>query len=268
MPLNILDMKFSSLYRQIVESNGLSAIITEDKERLLDRMPHIDDAQRAEMKQFFRTHSELEKRFDWNRPETITYDSFRKLADEYTPTDPATVPEFSDPQDEGGGIVSYLVQDDRAGMMAVRRVVDTHWGRDASPWCLITREGEGVNRWNDPSDDPMKGAFWYWNQYDASDKRIAFRNGRLIAFRASRSIDSAFEQKDTDEGYDMLERRMPGRMRKEYEEALENGEERDIFYWMLDEYPDIYDTINVVDEWWDRKDRPHPDLEWAKGAAR
>jgi hypothetical protein len=60
------------------------------------------------------------------------------------PIDPATVPELSDARDEGDGIVSYLVQDDRQGQAAMRRIIDTHWGEDANPWCLLARNAGTV----------------------------------------------------------------------------------------------------------------------------
>ena len=69
----------------------------------------------------------------------------------------------------GTDIVVYDVADDKKGQQAVRAFVDSHWGVNANPWCLITRN---VNAWN------------YWNHYNYIQKQIAFQNGKLLAFKA------------------------------------------------------------------------------------
>ena len=78
------------------------------------------------------------------------------------PIEPATVPELSDARDEGDGIVSYLVQDDRQGQAAMRRVIDTHWGEDANPWCLLAKQKyiEGSVRYTDEARQ------WASDNYD------------------------------------------------------------------------------------------------------
>ena len=151
--------------------------LTEGKDRLIDRLPSLDDAQKTQMKQFFAKRPSLESKFDWNRPDSITWDAFQNIASGYEePIDPDTVPEFSDKRDEGDGIVSYEVQDGQDGQLAVRRIVDAHWGRDANPWCLIGRSkttgGLGV-AWED------------WKNYGDCPKRIAFKDGKLLAFCAT-----------------------------------------------------------------------------------
>lgn len=83
---------------------------------------------------------------------------------------PDTVPEFSEKRELPGGITVYTVQDDKAGQAAVRNIIDTHWGEDANPWCLAARND---NAWE------------MWEHYNGTKKRIAFKNGKLLAFRAS-----------------------------------------------------------------------------------
>ena len=69
----------------------------------------------------------------------------------------------------GTDIVVYNVADDKKGQRAVRAFVDSHWGVNANPWCLITRN---ANAWH------------YWNHYNYLQKLIAFQNGKLLAFKA------------------------------------------------------------------------------------
>ena len=69
----------------------------------------------------------------------------------------------------GTDIVTYKVEDSQKGQRAVRAFVDSHWGVNANPWCLITRNTD---------------AWHYWNHYNYLQKRIAFQNGKLLAFKA------------------------------------------------------------------------------------
>ncbi|MBQ7220821.1 MAG: hypothetical protein IJS28_07570 [Synergistaceae bacterium] len=87
---------------------------------------------------------------------------------------PDTVPEFSSPVAYEDRITVYTVDDTEAGQQAVRRIIDTHWGEDANPWCLAARQ-----------DGSMEAAWEYWNSYDSVEKRIAFKDGKLLAFCAS-----------------------------------------------------------------------------------
>lgn len=196
-------------------------ILDEGKDRLIDRLPSLDDAQKARMKRFFAKRPSLESKFDWNRPNTITWDSFAKLEGEYPePIDPDTVPEFSDKRDEGNGIVSYLVQDDDRGREAVRRVMDTHWGADADPWCIV-------------SDRDC------WEIYSAMPKLIAFKNGRLLAFMGTEGDREGLEW--------------------EYTAFLEENGIRDIELSYLDWYKKYApDFLKHTDEetWWDRNNKP------------
>ena len=206
-------------------------LLLESKDRLIDRLPSLDDAQKARMKRFFAKRPNLESKFDWNRPETITWDAFQSIANGYEdPIDPDTVPEFSDKRDEGDGIFSYQVQDNQYGQLAVRRIIDTHWGKDANPWCLTTRgeyqwettpeyrewlqtqdlgwrglehltahgtldeDDDRMFKWKykretgksaEVRDDGLSTARRLWLHYSSLPKRIAFRNGKLLAFMAT-----------------------------------------------------------------------------------
>lgn len=218
-----------------VELTESHRILDEGKDRLIDRLPSLDDAQKAQMKQFFAKRPSLESKFDWNRPETITWDAFQSIANGYEdPIDPDTVPEFSDKRDEGDGIVSYEVQDDQDGQLAVRRIVDAHWGRGANPWCLIAR---------DISAGGLSGAVKHWRVYSSLPKRIAFKGDYPVAFMA------------TDGDHDAL--------RDEYEEWLEdNGLREGLFSfedWYLQYAPEELKWADS-EVWWDRRDDSHPSV--------
>ncbi|MBQ9200668.1 MAG: hypothetical protein IJ141_10875, partial [Lachnospiraceae bacterium] len=60
----------------------------------------------------------------------------------------------------------------KKAQMAVRKIIDTHWGKDANPWCLASRKS-GLDK-----------AFELWKYYTAEAKRIAFVNGKLAGFYA------------------------------------------------------------------------------------
>lgn len=111
----------------------------------------------------------------FERPGDIieTYATFRPKA---KPINPDKVPELTDRRDLGHGIVTYLVQDDKAGQSAMRKIINTHFGKDASPWCLLQGDGNG-----NLTDD----AWYYWNDYNVLPKRVAFKDGRLCAFMAT-----------------------------------------------------------------------------------
>jgi antitoxin component YwqK of YwqJK toxin-antitoxin module len=87
---------------------------------------------------------------------------------------PDTVKEFSNKKNIVGGITIYDVDDTKAGQEAVRKIIDTHFGKDANPWCLAAR-----------LDGDLERAWGYWNSYSTIPKKIAFKDGKLIAFSAS-----------------------------------------------------------------------------------
>ena len=89
---------------------------------------------------------------------------------------PDNVQQFSNKVTYDNGITVYTVDDTEEGQAAVRSIIDTHWGADANPWCLAARD----------YDDELRPAWDYWHDtYNTVDKRIAFKNGKLLAFCAS-----------------------------------------------------------------------------------
>ena len=109
---------------------------------------------------------------------------------------PSTEKIFSNPYNAGDGVIIYVVEDSKDGQLAVRKAIDVNWGYDKNPWCLAARkEGfdqDEINELSEEqaeklgfySDDVLAVAWRYWNHYKAYPKRIAFKNGKLLAFSA------------------------------------------------------------------------------------
>ena len=109
---------------------------------------------------------------------------------------PATEKAFSHPYNAGDGVVIYDVEDSKDGQLAVRKAIDVNWGYDRNPWCLAARKDgfdqdeidelseEQAEKLGFYSDDALAVAWRYWNHYNAYPKRIAFKNGKLLAFSA------------------------------------------------------------------------------------
>ena len=128
------------------------------------------------------------------------------------------------------GITTYTVDDTREGQQAVRRIIDTHWGKDANPWCLAARQ-----------DGRLTNKAWkLWSEtYNATDKRIAFKNGKLLACCASgtgqtqwwdrednphNGIPYTIKNKGTTTEYSMIEE--TGKLLKTGETLPDGGEHR------------------------------------------
>ncbi|WP_240704062.1 toxin-antitoxin system YwqK family antitoxin [Porphyromonas levii] len=103
-------------------------------------------------------------------------EAFKKYKLREGAVNPDTVPELSNKREIGYGITVYDVDDTPEGQLAMRRIVDTHFGEDANPWCLLQGDGDGG-----VTDD----AWDYWQHYDGCEKKVAFENGKLIAFCAN-----------------------------------------------------------------------------------
>ena len=121
---------------------------------------------------------------DYDSPMAII-NEFQQFKTKEKPVDPDTIKEFSNKEEHGNGIVIYDVQDDFEGQAAVRRVIDTHWGVDANPWCLAARH-----------DGTLERAKEMWEYYNRYPKRIAFKEGELCAFFASRGKKTWWDRND------------------------------------------------------------------------
>jgi len=121
----------------------------------------------------FKNPTELINKYqDEVKEKKITIDQIDKMP-EFTNKTKATpkldMTPFSD------DIIIYTVEDTREGQAAVRKIIDSHFGKDANPWCLAARTNGGLDN-----------AWYYWsNRYNAYPKKIAFKNGKLVAFSAN-----------------------------------------------------------------------------------
>ena len=76
------------------------------------------------------------------------------------------------------GITVYDVDESEESRRNMRKIINTHYGKDASPWCLLQGDGEG-----NLTPDSKR----YWRHYDAYPKQVAFKDGKLLAFSANDS---------------------------------------------------------------------------------
>ena len=79
--------------------------------------------------------------------------------------------------DYGNGIVVYDVQNDiEHGQRAVRDLMNDHLGADFNCWCLLYADSKG---------NPTKGSEGMWWTYNKTQKKVAFKDGKICAFCAS-----------------------------------------------------------------------------------
>ncbi|MBR5660567.1 MAG: hypothetical protein IKW99_03360 [Bacteroidales bacterium] len=74
------------------------------------------------------------------------------------------------------GIVVYDVDGTEESRKNMREIINTHYGKDASPWCLLQGDGKG-----NLTPDSKR----YWKHYSAYPKQVAFKDGKLLAFSAN-----------------------------------------------------------------------------------
>jgi hypothetical protein len=93
------------------------------------------------------------------------------------PTDPNTVKEFAKGTvtNKEYGITEHIVENTKEGQLAVRKVMDTHFGENSNPWCLAQKKDGKL------TDD----AWMSWRGYEKGPKSMVFQNGKLIAFKGS-----------------------------------------------------------------------------------
>ena len=129
---------------------------------------------------------------------------------------PSSESAFSHPYNAGDGVVIYDVDDSKEGQLAVRRAIDVNWGYDKNPWCLAAREDgfdqdeidalsdEQAEKLGFYSDDVLAVAWNYWKKYNAYPKRIAFKNGQLLAFSAGEENQYVEWWDKNDESHDTI----------------------------------------------------------------
>ncbi len=99
---------------------------------------------------------------------------FKPKEDRINPDEVSTLHRAAEYPDQG--IVVYDVDNTEESRRNMRKIINTHFGEDASPWCLLQGDGKG----NLTTDSKR-----YWRHYSAYPKQVAFRDGKLLAFSAN-----------------------------------------------------------------------------------
>ncbi|MCQ2299977.1 MAG: hypothetical protein MJZ81_07640 [Bacteroidales bacterium] len=183
-------------------------------------------------------------------------DALHEFKPKAKPINPDKVPELSDKREMGNGVVTYLVQDDREGQKAMRQIINTHWGEDANPWCLL--HGDGKGNLSDGANGEYD-AWYYWNHYNALPKRVAFKDGKLLAFMAT---DDAPDMDYMEDGVlDYLEKNRPDYV-AEWRDYEETDGSDNIAGWLQDKDVVLFNAMideigRPPEQWWDRQDSSH-----------
>lgn len=151
-------------------------------------------------------------------------------------------PLISDYQDLGNGVETIRVDDSQEGQQLMREVLNSHFGKDFSPWCLLQSDGHGG------CSDQSWG---YWSEtYNGLPKRMAFKDGKPIAFAARRPADFE-DDEDLQDDFPALY----DEYNKWYDS--EEGQEEGASFgeWLQMEYPYIESELPTI--WWDLSDSPH-----------
>lgn len=74
------------------------------------------------------------------------------------------------------GITVYDVDDSEESRQNMRQIINTHFGKEASPWCLLQGDSNG---------NLTESSAEYWKHYNAYPKQVAFKDGKLLAFSAN-----------------------------------------------------------------------------------
>ncbi len=118
-----------------------------------------------------------------HRLDPLSFDSPMAIVNQFPneqlkekPVNPDTVPTLHKARELPKGLVIYDVDDTQESRENMRKIINTHFGKDCSPWCLLQGDGGG---------NLTERSAYYWRHYDAYPKQVAFRNGKLLAFSAN-----------------------------------------------------------------------------------
>ncbi len=111
----------------------------------------------------------------FDRPMAV-FEAFSSTELKETPIDPDTVPTLHLARRFDSGLAIYDVDESQESRENMRRIINTHFGKDSSPWCLLQGDGEG---------NLTEDSLGYWNHYNAYAKQVAFVDGKLVAFSAN-----------------------------------------------------------------------------------
>ena len=121
-----------------------------------------------------------------NKVDALSYESpmdilntFGQPKEKVKPINPDNVPTLKNRTEvPGTDIVIYDVEESEESRENMREIINTHYGKNASPWCLLQGNEEGKL---------TKQSAEYWQRYSAYPKKVAFKGGRLLAFSANSS---------------------------------------------------------------------------------
>ena len=92
------------------------------------------------------------------------------------------------------GITVYDVDDSEESRQNMRQIINTHFGKEASPWCLLQGDGNG---------NLTEQSAQYWEHYNGYPKQVAFKDGKLLAFSANDSKERLWWDRQDTPHYDI-----------------------------------------------------------------
>lgn len=110
--------------------------------------------------------------FSYSNPNEIT-EKFANVSIKQKPIDPDNYigKGFTNKKTYGDTVV-YDVDNSELGRKVSRLAIDTHFGDDANPWCLLAKDDNGS----------IQGSASYWFDTYSGPKKIVFTNGKLSHF--------------------------------------------------------------------------------------
>lgn len=110
-------------------------------------------------------------------------EAFPEIEIKEKPIDPNTVPTLHKAAEFDNGIVIYDVDEGDESRQNMRAIINTHFGKDSSPWCLL--QGDENGKLTSESE-------YYWNHYKAYPKQVAFKDSHLVAFSANDNAEKVW----------------------------------------------------------------------------
>ena len=114
----------------------------------------------------------------------LVYDSPMSIMDKFGmprrkggPIDPMSVATLHLNKRCGNGVDIFDVDESPESRKNMREIINTHFGKGYSPWCLLQGDKNG---------NLTERSALYWNYYNAYPKRVAFKDGHLFAFSAGK----------------------------------------------------------------------------------
>ena len=96
------------------------------------------------------------------------------------PINPDDVPTLTKVKELKGGFSIYDVEESEKSRENLRQIINTHYGKNCSPWCLL--QGDESGRLTEKSAQ-------HWSEYSAYPKQVVFKDGKLLAFSANNSSE-------------------------------------------------------------------------------